>query len=152
MPHQNYIFYATAALSCVMSLQAFNFVVVNNSLEDEIVKIKLKGSDEEPEHLVGMLKAEGGIGEKKFDGTQAEQCIDYIKVGDLKPEIFEVSEDQHYSIMSRRANSRDVTAYFQDNREKLRPISPQVGACHTRRFDIVGNVNNQLIIITKVIP
>lgn len=151
MPHQNYIFYVTAAFSC-MSLQAFNFVVVNNAQDEDIVKIRLKGSNEEPEHSLGMLRGDGGIGEKKFSGAQAKQCIDYIKVGDLKPEIFELSDEHYEGIMSSRGNPRDVTAYFQNNRDKFKGISPQVGACHTRRFDIVGNVNNQLIIITKVIP
>jgi len=152
MQYRNHIFCLTAALLYAVSVSAFNFVVVNNTHDDDRVKIRLKGSDEQPEHDLGMVKADGGIGEKKFEGSEATLCVDYIKVGDLKPEIFEVSDDQYNGIMSRMGNPRDVTAYFQDNRAALKPASPTLGVCSTRRFDVIGNVNNQLIIITKIIP
>lgn len=151
MKYQNHILCVTAALLTVVPAYGFNFVVVNNTQEEYGIKIRLKGPGNQPEYNLGLLKAGGGTVEKKFIESQAKLCVDYIKVGDISPEIFEVSADQYAGIISSMGNPRDVTAYFQNNRAHFKPVSPVLGACENRRFDIVGNVNNQLIIITKSI-
>jgi hypothetical protein len=148
------LFLAIIALAYATPSHAFKVVIVNNTKEDVLVTFRLQNTDTHPEHSLGTLKAFGGIGEKQFEDPKATVCIDYIKVGDLKPEIFEVSKDQYDNFMAKKDNPRDVTAYFDENRKKLRPLSPK-GACLERRFDIIGNIINIMdthpIIITKAI-
>lgn len=133
-----------------------SIVVANHTKNDERIKIRLKGVGEQPEYDLGVVKA-GSIGEKKFGNSDTTLCVDYIKVGDLKPGIFEVSAKQYENIMTYKDNPRDITAYFQNNRSALNLMPPKTGACSafTRRFDIIGNIVNIMdshpIIITKSI-
>ncbi len=144
------IFLIIGAVS-TMPLSASKFTLCNNTPDDYDIKIRLKGSVNEPERNVGVARALGGMIEKQFDGTHAQSCIDYIKVDEREPEIFEVTAEQYHEIMSCMHNPRDLTAYFQNNRAHLRPMSPRVGVCFDRRFDLIDQVNYALIIITKAI-
>ncbi len=147
-----FCFFVSSSLNALIT----SIVVANHTKNDERIKIRLKGIGEQPEYDLGVVKA-GGIGEKKFGNSDSTLCVDYIKVGDLKPGIFELSAKQYANMMTYKDNPRDITAYFQNNRSALKLMSSKTGACSdlTRRFDIIGNIVNVMdsgpIIITKSI-